>query len=198
MRITLLIYFVLSTNQAIRARFQIFNRTIDFVVDSGASCCIIEQAYLPKWIRVNDDRKITIKGVNGVTTSLGYVNTYLQYGKYKFPIIFNVVRNLPNNVNGLIGTDFLKTYKSKIDFETSCLKIMKNQDIIEIPIEQTGSSFLTIPARTEIVTYVSTNETQPCVVLNQQLMSNVFIANSLSNPIHGRIPVRMYVILQYK
>lgn len=178
-------------NHAIRAEFILYNKSVNFIVDSGASCCIIDQTYIPKWITIDDKHIINIRGVNGINTSQGCVETFLQHGNYKFPITFHVVSNLPKNVIGLIGTDFLNQYKSKINFEKSTLTLIKNLQTICIPLNKTEPLFLTIPARTEIVTFISTYETEPCVILAQEIISNVFIANTLANPINGRIPVRI-------
>lgn len=81
-------YFVLSMNNAIRATFILYNKHIDFIIDSGASCCIIDYTCIPKWVPIDDKTIINIRGVNGVTSSVGSVYTFLQYGKYSLPVTF--------------------------------------------------------------------------------------------------------------
>lgn len=178
-------------NRAIRAKFILFNRSVSFIIDSGASCCIIDRAYIPKWVTVDDRKVINLRGVNGTTVSLGCVYTYLRFGKYKFPVTFHVANNLPNNITGLIGTDFLNQYKSCIDFEASNLTLTNNSVSISVPLSNDEPVFLTIPARTEIIKFISTNETETCVVQGQEIISNVFIANTLANPVNGKLPVRI-------
>lgn len=64
-------------NRAIRAKFILFNRSVSFIIDSGASCCIIDRAYIPKWVTVDDRKVINLRGVNGTTVSLGCVYTHI-------------------------------------------------------------------------------------------------------------------------
>lgn len=94
-------------NNAIRATFILYNKHIGFIIDSGASCCIIDYTCIPKWVPIDDKTIINIRGVNGVTSSVGSVYTFLQYGKYSLPVTFHIVNNLPNNISGLLGPDFL-------------------------------------------------------------------------------------------
>lgn len=66
-----------------------------------------------------------------------------------------------------------------------------------VPFRKTDPQCLTIPAGTEIVTFISTHETTPCVILGEQPIPNVFIANTLAIPKNGRIPVRIMNVLNY-
>lgn len=168
-----------------------YNKYVDFIVDSGASCCIIDKTCIPPSLVIDDRKIITIRGVNGIIISLGCVYTYLQYGKYKFPITLHVISKLPSSINGLIGIDFLNNYGSKIDFKTSNLVLSQNNQDICIPLKKPDALCLTIPARTEIVTFISTLETEPCIILGEEVSSNVFVANTLATPTNGKIPVRI-------
>lgn len=90
-----------------------FERHISFIVDTGATCSIIDQQYLPQNININNDNKITIRGINGTSKSLGYIKTFIQYNNVKFSITLHVVPSLPSNIKGLLGTDFFTKIQSK-------------------------------------------------------------------------------------
>lgn len=171
---------------------KLFNRKLNLIVDSGATCSLIDQNYLPAGIRINVGEKINIRGVNGTTQSLGYIFTSLQYFSYKFFIKLHVVQSLPSHVIGLVGTDLLTKYKANIDFEQLYLTLKQKSDTVHIPLLSGNiDTTLTLPARTELVTFVKTNSNEPCVVLNQQLATNVFVASSLAIPTNGEVPIRI-------
>ena len=61
----------------------------------------------------------------------------------------------------------------------------------EIPLTLDGTVSIMIPPRTEVTTYVNTKLVNTCVVLNQEIIPHVFIANSIGQPVNGMIPVRV-------
>lgn len=170
-----------NATKALRISFTIFDRNLEFIVDSGASCCIIDKRCIPSNIHINTNQTLEVNGVNGKTSTLGYVDTFLEYQFNIYPIRFHVMEVLPSNVIGLIGTNFLNKFNAKIDFAKMTMKLSRPK------FEQ---NFI-IPARTEIVAYVETNFEETCVVLNEEVQPNVFIGNSISQPLNGKIPVRM-------
>lgn len=195
------IYFVNFNDSVInlspRVTLKLFNRNLNLIVDSGAICSLIDQNYLPSGIRINVGVKIAIRGVNGTTKSLGYIFTSLQYFSYKFFIKLHVVQSLPSHVIGLVGTDLLTKYKANIDFEQLSLTLKQKSDTVHIPLLSGNiNTTLTLPARTELVTFVKTNSNEPCVVLNQQLATNVFVASSLAIPTNGEVPIRIHTTIR--
>lgn len=174
-----------------RTIFSVFNTDIVLIIDSGASCSIIDCRFLPNNVKFRTDDIISIKGINGVTKSLGSIDTILRFGNDNYDIKFNVVSNLPSNIAGLIGTDFLVHYRANIDFEALTLSLRYRNDKHIIPLTLNGTVAITIPARTEITTYVKTQHVNTCVVLNQEVTSHVYISNSIGQPSNGLIPVRI-------
>ena len=179
-----------------RTIFTAFNNNITFIIDSGASCSVIDSKFIPKNVQINTNDIISIKGINGITESVGSICTSLHFGNDNFNIKFNVVPNLLSNIAGLVGTDFLVNYKAKIDFETLVLTLRSNIEngmiaVHEIPLTLDGTVSIMIPPRTEVTTYVKTKLVNTCVVLNQEIIPHVFIANSIGQPVNGMIPVRV-------
>lgn len=192
-----MIYFVnvndKSTNKALRADLELENVNLKFIVDTGASCSILDQQYIPTNVNICKTEKIKIRGINGITMSLGCIRTYLKYKGNKFPIKLHIVPNLPKNIKGLLGTDFLKQHKARIDFEENNLVLHKNDLMVSIPLSKNSSISVHLPARTEIITYIDCMDQKEgeFVVLSQELAPNVYMANSLSKIKDGKIPVRI-------
>lgn len=152
-----MIYFVNFNDKSIRtlkADFELANKNLRFIVDTGASCSILDQHYLPKNIHIYHDNKIKIRGINGICTSVGYIKTYLQFRNIKFSIILHVVPSLPPNITGLLGTDFLQRYQAKINFETNFLLLRNNKVEVNVPLLHHNSIAINLPARTEVVTCI--------------------------------------------
>lgn len=193
---TSLIYFVelsqAKLTKSPRSIFSIFNTNINFIVDTGASCCLIHKNFLPNGVYINTHDKINIRGINGLTTSIGSLDTKINFKNTSFEIKFNVVDQLPSNIAGLLGSDFLFNHKAKLDFKELTLTLSTtNHDTCKIPLNIHDHFTCVISARTEVVKYIPTNMMNTCVVLQQQIVPHVFIANSIAEPINGTIPIRI-------
>lgn len=149
-------------------------------MDSGASCCLIDRRFLPEHIHINKSHTLEVVGVNGITSTLGFIDTLLEYNSREYPVRFHVMEQLPSHVVGLIGTNFLTEFGATIDFAR-----------MKMEFKNPRNEYFTIPARTEMIKYIQTNFTDTCVVLNQEIQPHVFIANAIVQPLNGRIPVRM-------
>lgn len=138
-----MIYFVDLNQQKLKSSprtiFLVFNNGITFIIDSGASCCIIDSKFLPKDAQIQTNDIISIKGINGLTECIGSIETVLHFGKDSYPIKFNVVSNLPSNIAGLIGTDFLLKYEANIDFRELTLTLRYNKTKCVIPLTLNGT-----------------------------------------------------------
>ena len=128
-----------------------------------------------------------------MTESLGSVNTTLKFQNKNFNVRFNVVEKLPAHIPGLLGTDFLLTHNANVDFNTLTLTLNHENgiDMCTIPLDIHDNFTCTIPARTEVVRYLRTDLEDTCVVLQQEIIPHVFIANSIAEPVNGTIPVRI-------
>lgn len=181
----------MSNGKLLRVKFGCYRNKFGFIIDSGASCSIISSNLVPKGVIINTAETITITGINGKSRSLGTIKTSITYKHYKFNTILHVAENLPESVPALIGTDFLRYYRANINLQNMTLELMHENSHITIPFEINQRSMLTIPARTEILTCIPTNERKECVVLNKQISPFVFVANSIATPKDGKIPIRI-------
>lgn len=102
---------------------------------------------------------LNIYGINGSIKSLGCIETNIYANSQSFPIIFHVVNTLPSHIVGLLGANFLKKHKANLNFEKMSLTCNVNY----------RPTCLVIPARTELVTYIDTTQTEACVVLNETI-----------------------------
>lgn len=190
-------YFVETTASRIsrspRSVFTVFDRRINFIVDSGASCCLLNKKYLPENVIINTNQKITIRGINGLTESLGTAATVLKCNNGNFNITFHIVKNLPSHIAGLLGTDFLLSHAASLNFERLTLRIRDDDSgkTHNIPLLVHDSQTCVIPARTEMIKYVKTTIPKTCLVVQQELNPHVFIANTIAEPEDGFIPVRI-------
>lgn len=172
-----------NAERALRLKFKINNSEISLIVDSGASCCLLDINYLPQKFRekINATQSIEVRGLNGVTHTLGTVSLFIEYNGYEYPITFHIVENLSPSIVGLVGMNFLRKFGAVIDFENSTM-------ILREPLFHEN---FVIPARTEVVTFIETSFKEDLVILNQEIEPLVFIANALVSPVNGKIPVRL-------
>lgn len=157
----------MNSAKALRLNFKIDNANFHLIVDSGASCCLLDKRHLTKNLNshLDSSKIIEVRGVNGVTSTLGTVNTFAEYNGFIYPITFHVMDKLLSNVIGLVGTNFLKKFGAKIDFKTSKMTLRK-------PLFE--ENFI-IPPRTEVITFVETNLSEPLVILNQEIKPCIYI-----------------------
>ena len=151
------------------------------MIDTGATCCILNSNYVPKQAVIDKTYTISIHGINGTTKSLGCIETSIYANTQNFPIIFHVVDTLPCHIVGLIGANFLRKHKANINFENMSLTCNANHK----------QTCFIIPPRTEFVTFIDTTHTDTCVVLNEKIQPNVYIANTIANPKNGKLPIRI-------
>ena len=159
------------------------NETFNLIIDSGASCCILDKRHLTEnlYTSINSAQTIRVHGISGVTSTVGTVKTFIQFNGYEYPIIFHIIEGLPPNIQGIIGTNFLKKFSAKIDFDTSRLYLRS-------PLFE--ENFL-IPPRTKVITFVEVDYSEPMVILNQEIQPKIFIAGAIVEPKNGEIPVRL-------
>lgn len=130
---------------------------------------------------IDKSHTIEVYGINGITNTIGAVDTFMEYNGLVYPITFHVVDHLPPSIIGLVGTNFLKKFSAKIDFGNSTLTLR----------EPKFEENYIIPPRTEVITFVKTKCSKPMVILNEEIKPLVFIAGAVVQPIHGKIPVRL-------
>lgn len=178
---------------ASRANFRLhgYDTSIPFVIDTGASCCIIKREVLPNYVKIDTNEQLPINGIGGGVYAIGTVTLIISLKRIKFSCRFHVVDGLKLlSTEGILGNDFLMKYGAYIDFESSTLSLGNTQGRVSTVLQNT-SKMISIPSRSEFITFVSTNVEDDYVIFPREIAKDVFIASTIVRPKNGKIPVRI-------
>ena len=159
------------------------NENTSFLSDTQADISVIKAEALMHDIEIDDSDQIVIKGVtNEPITSFGTVMLDIYLPNYTITHKFHVV---PNDFNipsdGIIGKEFNKKFKCKIDYldMTFTIRVAKNEIVIPINFEPQENTIV-LPARSETfrIFHVS-NFTEKSVILNSEISDGVFIPSTI-------------------
>lgn len=164
---------------------------LNFLIDTGASISCIFSEYLQKGEYIDTSGKINIKGIAGSTSSMGSANISLIISNKNFPHHFSVLKSFDLSIHGILGSDFLNKYKAIIDYEKFLITLHNDNDEISVPLKSKVEYCTIIPPRCEIIHYCYTDETEDCVILNEQISDGVIIASTIAKPKANKIPVRI-------
>lgn len=171
---------------ASRAFYSLNGRSLPFVIDTGAPCCLIRREILAKNVKIDASERIPIRGIGGGIYTLGTTVLIISLHGLKFLCKFQVVDGLKlTSINGILGNEFMIKYGASIDFE------LNRQGQVTTTLRNTPSDAMLIPARSEIITYIETNVENDHVVFPKEIANDVFIASSIVRPKDGKIPVRI-------
>lgn len=169
-----------------------------FLIDTGASLSIIKDSSIPQIYTDEIHREfVRITGIGGQTTTEGYVRMILHYKNITFAHKFHIFKELPKNIDGIIGQDFLIRYGALIDFEKKTLTVQKKEYYEIIPmnlysLEAVNKAYnIKLPARCEKIVEINTNYRNDCVIKANEVCKGVFVANSLSKCSNGKIVIRL-------
>lgn len=170
------------------------NKILTFLVDSGADVTLIkENVLVPHRCKYFSNSNFVISGIGGNSErTKGQVQSKLKiehvdesnFGDGCVDFSFHVVNStFPIPTDGILGRDFLQRYRCNVDYGTWILNLFTDNNVkVEIPIHfkmpKKLSSF-SVPARTEIVQALSLNLSEDSLVLNQEIMPGVFLANTV-------------------
>lgn len=136
---------------------------------------------------------IRIKGVtNDIIQSFGTVSLQIYFNDCTIEHIFHVVPdsfNIP--ADGILGKDFNKIFKCKIDYEDMTLTIRADDFNIVVPIqEEPRENTIALPAwcRTFRI-FTIQNFSTSCLIPAQQIEPGVFIPNFIARDSKVIIPV---------
>lgn len=154
--------------------FSVNDVDLKFLIDTGASLCILKYEHIPKNVNVIRD-KLKIKGVGGVLFSEGYVYLKLKTQQLIFEQKFYVFKNLSCISNGIIGKNFLSRYKCLIDFKSNQLSLTTHEKSVRMALRTARrAEVFTIPARCEKIQYIETNFKSDCIIKSEELCDGVF------------------------
>lgn len=161
----------------------ISKNTCSFLIDTQPDISLIKLSSLKNNIRINTSEIINIRGITDkVIKSLGVVYTDIFLDnctiEHKFHVITDNI-NIP--CEGIIGKDFIKSNKCKIDYGNNTISFYVDDDKIVLDLLQgPDCDVLVIPARSEVIRKITLNNVQEAQVIEyQQIDENVFIARCI-------------------
>ena len=170
---------------------KVLNRNRKFLLDSGASASIIFQKTLNEKVRIDNRKKVNIKGINGSIISEGSTILEVRLGDAVILHEFIVVNDKSATIEGIIGADFMVLYSAVLDFEKFSFTFGPSFSRVTVPIIPREEVLTILPPRSEIIKNFSVNTEEDCIVLSNEICEGVFVANILARPINGNIPVRI-------
>lgn len=171
----------ITINCSINGEFHVCN----FLIDTQADICVIKQSSIYGNPNLNTNEIINIKGITQDTIqSYGTLIANLQINNDIISQEFHVVQdNFNIDCDGIIGKDFLATYKCKIDYDTMTFSVrtLRCSNILKISNTPNGNT-LTIPPRCEVIRQFRVNAIGACVVDQLTLAPGVYTSRTIVNP----------------
>lgn len=156
---------------------------MNLLIDSQADVCVIKQESLLNDININTNETIEITGVTKTPIySLGTIAMELYTDELKITHKFHV---MPNDFNiqsdGIIGRDFNKLYKCRLDYGTQEYTIRTERGSVTIPIQMhTRNNELIIPPRSESTRIFKIEARNPTLVKSKLLQKGLMSSNSIA------------------
>lgn len=123
----------------IRLRTDMNKKEMNFLVDTGADICLVKSGCLDSSTVLRDSYNNTLTGITGQPISpIGIYNARINIDGNNISHNFIVVREefkLKAHIDGIIGRDFLKKYKSNINYDKNAVTLYIHSKQIEIPLE---------------------------------------------------------------
>lgn len=176
----------LNYSDFIELQISISDNICSFLVDTQADISIIKESSLNDDIFIDETEKIRIRGITkdamdsiGITyADIFFDDILLEHKLHIVPNSFNIP------CDGIIGKDFIKNYKCKIDYDANTITFTVGNHLITLPLlQEPDMNTIILPARCEVIrkiTLQNTNDIQ--IIDSQQIEEDVFIARTLVDP----------------
>lgn len=183
---------ILTANNLNYIQVQYNNRFFRFLIDTGASISALFLRYVESSKElINYADNITIKGIGGTTMSQGSVEIALQMNDKYFPHKFLLLDvAVDGEMHGILGSDFFEKYNAVINYEFFTFTLKFEDMTIEVPLESKLEDYIEIPARCEVIKYISVQTKEDCVVFAEEISKGVFVGSSIARSTENVIPVK--------
>lgn len=172
--------------------FLVNGKSFSFLIDSGASLCAIKQKYVLELNIPIRKESVMINGLGGKVQAIGYVYLQLNIDDFIVNHKFYVFNSLPITANGIIGRDFLRRFRSVLNFDKNTLVLRDHLNtLVTLPITNKCVNLLEISARSESIHYIQTDFQEDCLICSNEIQDGVFLANAIVTPIKGIIPIKI-------
>lgn len=165
-------------------------RDMLFLLDTGASISVIFSESVQKTDSVDTSKKIRVKGLGGNIVSTGVVNLSFSIANAKIKHEFYILE-FNTDFQGVLGMDFFIQHKANLNYEKFLFSFWNNDCEVLAPIISDFDCYMSIPPRSEIIKYCSSDQTDECVIFPEELCEGVFVAGILAKSENGRVPVRL-------
>lgn len=97
-------------------------------------------------------------------------------------LFYLIEDDFPIPTDGILGRDFLTTYRCEINYDTWILAAHVNNIRLEIPIRNNLNGSVWVPARSEVFRLINNFNVHGDVIINSaELAPGVFCANAIVN-----------------
>lgn len=180
-------------------QFAINGDTYIWLIDTGASLSAVKRDVALSSGKYIVPKVTYIDGIGGKITSHGIVHLDLTSKTNKnFNHKFHVFTDLPLNVDGIIGQDFLMKYKGIINFEKELITLRNDEQFIDIPLNLTVKNYeinhsnqIKLASRSESIITIPSNSEGDSVVLSNEIGEGIFLANTITQCKNGKITVKI-------
>jgi hypothetical protein len=155
------------------------------LVDSGCTGCLIKLGSVQNTKQIVQSN-VKLKRIGGQIEILGTLQVF-WLGK---SITFRIVKELPIDVDGFLGSEFFKIFNAIIDYEQN--KFFVNNGYIQVvfPMFIDENCSFVLNERCESFQKISTQETEDCVIESHEIAEGVFIASSIVTPKNGSLLIK--------
>lgn len=187
--------YILACNNVCFVKIPIFhNLDYYWLIDTGATISAIKYAHVAEQNIPIHVGNTMINGIGGKVRAMGYVNIDLNIENHVLNHRFFVFESLPCKAHGILGQDFLSKHMSVLDFANKSLTIWQNSiNKLDFPLilESNHKNSYFIPARSESLHHISTDETEECLVCASEIQEGVYIASTLCTPKNGKLLIQI-------
>lgn len=162
-------------------------------MDTQADISIIKEASVTNQIHLNRNNTIQIKGITkNYISSLGTISALIRINSISLPVLFHVVPDafdIPSD--GILGKDFIKAYKCKLDYDNMTVLIQAFNSSFFLPILNDVKNNVVLPARSEVLRffYIDLPTRDSYVILNQEIENGIFVPRTVIDSNNPLIPV---------
>lgn len=163
-----------------------------FLLDSGASICVLFKSIIPHSQIVDKTQKIKISGIGGTKMTLGKVDISFQIGEDVWNHDFHVIDGFGKaEIHGILGNDFFQKCEAKIDYHTFQFSYYNGEFVNSVPMFSDKNIYTLIPPRCEIIKFFEVQTNEDCIILPDAVCEGVYTACLATRPDEQcRIPVR--------
>lgn len=176
------------------------------MVDSGASISLIKYNNNLNNFHIFNETAC-VNGLGGKSRTIGTIKLPLKLNIKDFPTFnfkFHIIKSMPCDADGIIGTDFMDIYCKNLNFIDKTLTFINKNVESSVRLETTyqySQNVLLIEKRSELQCFITAprpprkrfaQSNDSYVVCGEEISPGVFIANALVTRNHNnRIPIRI-------